>query len=407
MSDQADHNDGTVPENTKKAKRASTKPKRKSGGWFGKALIFVLVLAIGGAGSLAGYLYWTENYVLTSSIPDHSSEITEIVASIEVSEAKLATLSQELQEFGGLLETRLNEQATKQTRKDLRLSGELSALREQIENVRMNLRNSPDAKAIEDIVLRLDKIEQIPLTASGDADGLQENVLTGLRDRFSSVEASVKAFGAEIERMKSLRSRIDDNVRAISEIRSELRAELADLRGSGLAEVSGSTVADAVDRSGVAMALVSIESMSRRGEPFEFQYAKLEQAIPSHPGLIALKPFAKSGVKTFAELQTGFDEAKGVAMSIELKPTRTDLNWLSKVFGDGVRVKADISQSSLVERLSLASEFMDAGNLVATLEILKGYPDPAFDEWVELAHNRVTLEASIELLRQDLLNAQR
>ncbi len=407
MSDQEDHKDGSLPENAKKAKRASTKPNGKLGGWLGKVLGFVFVLAIGGVGSVAAYIYWTQNYVLTSSIPDHSEELTEIVVSIEESETKLATLSRELEDFGGLLETRLNEQATKQTRKDLRLSGELSALREQIENVRMDLRNSPDVEVIDDIVRRLEQIEQIPFAVSGEANSVQEGVLTDLRDRFSSVENSVKAFGVEVERLKSLRTRIDDNVRAINEIRNELRAELEELRSSGLANKSNSSVVDSVDQSDVAMAIVSIESMTRRGESFDYQYAKLEQVIPTHPGLVALKPFAKNGVVTFAELQTSFEKAKSVAMANELKPARSDLNWLTKVFGDGVRVTADISQSSLVERLTLASEFMDSGNLIATLEILKEYPDPAFAKWMELAQDRVTVEASIELLRQDLVNAQR
>lgn len=407
MSDQEDHKDGSLPENAKKPKRASTKPKRKFGGWIGKALSFVIVLAVGGVGSVAAYIYWAQNYVLASSVPDHSEEITEIVVSIEASETRLATLSRELEEFGGLLETRLNEQATKQTRKDLRLSGELSALREQVENVRMNLGNSPDVEVIDDIVRRLEQIEQIPLAASGEAGGVQEGALTVLKDRFSSVENSVKAFGLEVERLKSLRTRIDDNVRAISEIRNELRAELGKLRSSRSVNRSGSSTVSGVDQSDVAMAIVSIESMTRRGEPFDYQYAKLEQVIPAHPGLLALKPFAKNGVVTFVELQTGFDEAKSLAMANELKPARSDLNWLTKVFGDGVRVTADISQSSLVERLALATEFMDAGNLIGTLEIIKGYPDPAFEKWIELAQDRVTLEASIELLRQDLINAQR
>ena len=104
MSDQEEHKDGSMPENAKKAKRTSTKPNGKLGGWLGKVLGFVIVLALGGVGSVAAYIYLTQNYVLTSSIPDHSEELTEIVVSIEESETKLATLSRELEDFGGLLE---------------------------------------------------------------------------------------------------------------------------------------------------------------------------------------------------------------------------------------------------------------------------------------------------------------
>ena len=407
MTDQTEQNEGSLPENAKKAKRASTKPKRNSGGWVGKVIGFICVVAVAGVGSVGAYIYWAQNYVLVSSIPDHSKEITEIVASIEESETRLTKLSRDLVEFGGLLETRLNEQATIQSRKDLRLSGELSALREQIEIVRTSLPNSPDVKVIEDIVLRLDKIENLPLAVSGESEGLQEQVLSDLTDRFISIEETVLSFGAEIDRMKSLRTRIDENLRAINEIRSEMRGELAELRNSGLVKNSGIVSNDSGTSSDVTMAIVSIESKTRRGESFELQYAKLEQSIPSHPGLAALKPFSQSGVVTFAELQTGFDEAKKAAVLRELQPARSDLNWLSLVFGDGVKVKADISQSSIVERLTLASEFMDAGNLVATLEILKGYPDPAFEHWMKLAQDRVTVETALDLLRQDILNAQR
>ena len=404
MNDQTDHKDGKTPADGKSAKVSKAKPKRKLVGWFGRVVSFLIVVTVAGAGSVAAYIYWSQNYVLSSSVPDHSREISDLESTIANSEIKLATLSQELKEFSDLLETRLNEQERTQSRKDLRLSGELSTLREQLENLRLNYSNSPDSEIIDEIVTRLDRIEQLPLTGGGDSNQL---ALAGMQDRFDSVEKTVVAFGFEIDQIKSLRTQIEENVRAIDEMRSEFRSELNALRTAKGSLKQGNVADTTVVHSDVALAIVSIESMSRRGEPFPIQYAKLEQAVPDHPALLTLKPFSSGGVVTFTEIQTEFEKAQSIVLANALKPATNDLNWLKKVFGDGVRIKADISESSMVERLTLASELLDSGNLVASLEILKEYPDPAFENWVTLAQDRVNLETSIDLLRQDLINAQR
>ncbi|MEM1390758.1 MAG: hypothetical protein AAGG45_06725 [Pseudomonadota bacterium] len=275
-----------------------------------------------------------------------------------------------------------------------------------------------DSDRLEDITSTLGILEADLKSLSGsNAPSDQVDGLDALTSRLDALEAVLAERDPSVETAISDAFDASELNRKIAALRSDvesIRDELATLRGdlSGLIEAQDEAMTRNAENTSVidaAMALATIETAARRGQPFQTAFTQLEAAAPEQFELEALRPLSSTSVPTLPELVETFRTVKRDALKLDAESQGATQSFLNTLFGDGIRVRRE-GETSSVDALETAEAALMSGDLDAALSALETLPpnlQPVFTDWRQNASNRLTLERSLDRLRLAMIAKDR
>ncbi|MEM1088683.1 MAG: hypothetical protein AAGH90_13240 [Pseudomonadota bacterium] len=363
--------------------RPEPKVKIKSGpGWFG-------FIVLGGVSLLALGLS-----VISSDLLKNNTGARDIAAEVDVLKVTAERADNDLSSLQADIAT---------------TTSALSSLREA---------RQTDNDRLEDITGTLGILEADLQSLSGsNAPSDQVDGLDALTSRLDALEAILAERDPSVETAISDAFDASELNRKIAALRSDvesIRDELATLRGdlSGLIEAQEEAMSREAENTSVidaAMALATIETAARRGQPFQTAFTQLEAAAPEQAELEALRPLASTSVPTLPELVEMFRTVKRDALKRDAESQGTTQSVLNTLFGDGIRVRRE-GETSSVDALETAEAALINGDLDAALSALETLPpnlQPVFTDWRQNASNRLTLERSLDRLRLTMIAKDR
>jgi hypothetical protein len=180
-----------------------------------------------------------------------------------------------------------------------------------------------------------------------------------------------------------------------------------DARVAKLESASGH--ADTAAAGALAAAALSVAAES--AGPFDQDLAAYERAAPDDPDLRALMPLAAIGAPSRAALAAAFPALASEASAAARQPA-ADASFFAKAWvalGRVVLVRQVGPNATGADGvLSRAEAQIDAGDLAAALDTLRGLPAPAqpvLQDWTQSAQRRVEIDRRIANVRARALAA--
>jgi hypothetical protein len=228
----------------------------------------------------------------------------------------------------------------------------------------------------------------LPLPLPNTADiGVMKGELSGISGRVTAIETRLAAL---------------DPTGAGGAIVAGLQADIASLKSiiANLQQQAATAPSPAV-----TFALINIAEAANRSGSFMVEYETLRAAMPGVSEVVALEPFARSGVPTRQVLEERFASlAPAVAASVASEKKEIGLvAWVRSLFSDMIKVQpAPDAQSSTpngaIERAKIKLDQGDYGGSIEALSAIVG-PPPIVTDWITQAKRRLELESRISAVR--------
>lgn len=275
----------------------------------------------------------------------------------------------------------------------------------------LNSRNDVALRAIANIETRLDDLQTslTKLQATPRIDpGTGETVITRpdqqTLDRIDAIERAITQFPSEStatqadtlslsEDIATLRMEIDALTLRTADTPAPMDPQLDPIATPETASIDA------------ALALSAIEAAARRGQAFQIGYEQLANAIPGDPSLPKLAPLSRTGAPTLAQLKSEFPSLATRALDAEARAIGGSTGWMRAIFGDGVTVR-QAGQDNAADPLEQAERHLADDNLKAAvdeIETLAPGVQSVFTDWLDNAHQRLSLEEALEALRLTMI----
>jgi hypothetical protein len=155
----------------------------------------------------------------------------------------------------------------------------------------------------------------------------------------------------------------------------------------------------------VTFALINIAEAANRSGPFMVEYETLRAAMPGAPEVVALEPFARTGVPTRQLLEERF-AALGPAVVAAAAADKKEsglVAWIRSLFADMVKVQPapdanGTGSNGAVDRAKVKLDQGDYAGAIDALNSVVGAPS-VVTEWVSGAKKRLELESRISAVR--------
>lgn len=412
----------------------STSDRPSSGpGWLGVGVASFAAACIGG---LIGVF---------ASSPNDSGPTDALQAEID----QLATAQRAIESNVSTLETAVdNTSETLQREVQALVSGDgetagLDALVDDLEAISARLDETGDAGALPDLLARLEALEEADENEAVSPRQMNRAV-TAMRERVDTLEDDLATIrrGLDVwaEAMAALTTRIasletegtavpDELSEAVDALQQQvvsMRADIASVESiaatsdavedatEAAAEADAErerAVADAAVQMRAALAFAEIRGRANRGEDFESQLDTVGAALPDHPAIARLQPFAGGGTPGLTALKTQFESARSTAETVvEEKPTSDGWGWVRRAFGGAVTVRREGEDTEALETtldsVSAALDVGDVGLAITRLETLENASSGAFEDWLDDARMRRDLEAALDSLNDAMRSAE-
>ncbi len=159
-----------------------------------------------------------------------------------------------------------------------------------------------------------------------------------------------------------------------------------------------------------ALYLVSaLQAVGDSGRPFEPEFTRLAQILPTDEDVTALADAARIGAPTLADLKNSFPKLEKTALKAwnKERPSKGLFGWLDRLIANFVTIRrvAPGSEDSARDVLSRAGRHLQRDDLTAALgEMgrLKGAAQLASRDWTAKARARAELDRHVLALRQKL-----
>lgn len=266
---------------------------------------------------------------------------------------------------------------------------------------------------------QLSQIEQ----AVGNLSGKLDTVDSGLGDidsRIAQLEAKQDDVPQSVETaLAELKAATDELRNTVGEVRESVGDLSERLAASGenvtgieerVSELESRPVQTGEKIAAMVLALGQVESALDTGRPYEAALnrlallAKDDPLIAEGQAVVALAPWAESGIPDRLELRRRFDD---LAPDIQRAISDTeDGTWLDSVWD---RVKGLITirriDGSNLSPVARAERALDDGNLVAAAAAFDGQGSlgPEGDAWLELVRARIRVEKEIDELYAEMI----
>jgi|GEM_PF-6462923 len=438
--------------------------RAKSGpGWGALALTGVLAALFGGGiGSMVGATgqgaYAPETLV---------SDVQVLAAGQSEQEARLGQLVSDL-------ETRMRREMTTISASGgdgeaiADLATQLTRINNQLEALEVNAQEDGEAEGLQldQIMARIEALEKLdedevasPRVANRAIKSVQRrieeleaelatrsDVLKDLEERLALAEETASqntapADNGEVEdALSKVAEEIEDNAKAIDELRGEVRAIGQDREDVGATQASDTAqlrrwveelrakdaeYSERIEETGAGQSatfsILSIEAAARDGRPFQSAFARLEKAMPGNRSVRKLRPLAAKGAPTMAMLQTGFTAAREAAEAINMptedvgRDEKDGWGWVRNALGDAVTVRrsgtASQEEENFASLMDVAFAELQAGDLEEAIDVVEtleaGPRKEAFGAWLADARGRLALEEGLDELRLTLMNQER
>jgi len=166
----------------------------------------------------------------------------------------------------------------------------------------------------------------------------------------------------------------------------------------------------------LGMVLLNWRWALETGQPFQSILEQIRYFDPvDNEKLISLMeksaPFSHTGAPSLVRLQKEFP-ARAIAAALEAEKISVEgQDWLNRISGElakiiVIRRKEPTNSHTDLDRLALAEKYVGEGNLVAAIQEMASFPDPA-SPWIEKAKHRLIaneIEAEINLLLAELID---
>lgn len=420
---------------------APARPNPRGPGWAALGIAGILSAGVGG---LIG-----TSFARPAAIDTRALAPASVVTDVD----QLAQLQRQL-------EARIDEVAGQSADTRRRLDAELEAIMSGATGSRPGL--AAMAREIGDLRARLEAMETRPATGTDGPEpagesGAAEAQLAVLAQRLARLEqADASAEEAASPRlMNRAVSVLQDEVELLQDTQTEL-ARALETRGAAIASLTervaalesvvatpapepegsfqpqivpaepapvrqpepepvpapATPVEAGPDVEAAALAVSAIESASLRGRPFAAAQARLDEALPDEPAVVALAPFAETGAPTLPELRTAFEAARKAAIAAGAPATGKDgWSWLRRATDGLVTVRpTDAQGQSVLSRLDAAEAALRADDLSGALTALSGLTGAeagAVSDWVGQAQARLALDAALAALKDRLDEMER
>ncbi len=155
----------------------------------------------------------------------------------------------------------------------------------------------------------------------------------------------------------------------------------------------------------VTFAVVNLAEAANRPGPFMIELDSVRAAMPNVPEVLALEPYARTGVPTRELLQerfAGLASAVSTAQTPATKDTSI-LAWFKGLFSNMVTVQSapDANGTGNVAILGRAKTKLDQGDFAGSLDEVAtiSAPPASVTEWVSAGRKRLELESRISAVR--------
>jgi hypothetical protein len=155
----------------------------------------------------------------------------------------------------------------------------------------------------------------------------------------------------------------------------------------------------------VTFAVVNLAEAANRPGPFMIEYQTLLAAMPSVPEVLALEPFARTGVPTrelLSERFAGLGTALVEAQSAQKQETGV-LAWFRGLFAGMVKVQSAANAPGTGSNaiLARAKTKLDQGDFAGAIEDVSTIANPptAVSDWLVAARKRLDLESRVSAVR--------
>jgi len=308
------------------------------------------------------------------------------------------------------LETRLGDLESKAPE----TSPELTALADRVSQLETSLNSMAEAakdggsiadaaaisQQINEAEKRLDAKVASALAETKSADGAS---IADLTTEVAGIAAKLKALtAAELGSGDAarLRPEITDLDQRLGKIESTLPALLEAIDEEN-ADTKSATL---------AIAFANLRAAVNEGRPYSAELSTLAALSPGAGDLGGLLDYEDQGIPTLRELTVSFEDAREAAMSASapagdgsvLDRLMSSAESLVKVR----RVDATAEGDTRGAVLARAEAQLDGGNLaeaVKEVETLQGAPRKAFADWLDAAHARLEVDATLQKLQSILL----
>jgi len=240
----------------------------------------------------------------------------------------------------------------------------------------------------------------------------------------SALAETKSADGASIAELKTEVAGIAAKLKALTKAElgggdaARLGPEITDLdQRLGKIESTLPALLDAIDEENadtksatLAIAFANLRAAVNEGRPYSAELSTLAALSPGAGDLGGLLDYEDQGIPTLRELTASFEEAREAAL-IATEPTSDD-SVLDRLMSSAEslvkvrRVDATAEGDTRDAVLARAEAQLDAGNLaeaVKEVETLKGAPREAFAGWLDAAHARLEVDATLQKLQSILL----
>jgi len=308
------------------------------------------------------------------------------------------------------METRLGDLESKAPE----TSPEVTALADRVSQLETSLNSMAEAakdggsiadaaaisQQINEAEKRLDAKVDSALAETKSADGAS---IANLKTEVAGIAAKLKALTeAELGSGEAARlgPEITDLDQRLGKIESTLPALLAAIDEEN-ADTKSATL---------AIAFANLRAAVNEGRPYSAELSTLAALSPGAGDLGGLLDYEDQGIPTLRQLTASFEGAREAALSASapagegsvLDRLMSSAESLVKVR----RVDATAEGDTRGAMLARAEAQLDAGNLaeaVKEVETLKGAPREAFTDWLDAAHARLEVDATLQKLQSILL----
>ncbi len=161
--------------------------------------------------------------------------------------------------------------------------------------------------------------------------------------------------------------------------------------------------------SDAALAMSALESQSARGKPFPSAWDRLDEAMPDNANVQAIKSISRRGAPPLSDLRTSFADVNSVLNKrIQDEGKGDGLDWARRAFGGVVSVRrTDVdgdTPEAVLNRIRNALDDADLTTAIENADLLEGFSDTEFDEWLTAARARLTLDTNVAAVREEILD---
>lgn len=306
------------------------------------------------------------------------------------------------------------------------LSGRIDSLQDRLEALRRDAASRLDAleqaraeqdsmqAALQSVQARLDALEQAAPASTGGGPELD-----ALKTRLDALEERLKA-GADPSAGPRMVSALQDIRKRLQALERQSEAEQAyasrlDALEQSLADIAGrlhrleQRGAHDSRRAALALAMLALDDAARTGQPFVRQWQALAKITPQDANVLALKPLARTGAPTPAQLAQALAEQGDAIRAAASKPAGPGKPGL------GARLRAGLSAMVSIRRVDGSGDGVDAvlarahkalaqddvRAALAALDSLDGAARQAAQDWIGKARARLRLDEILAQLKAE------